>query len=346
MKLKNSIKSVMFRMAAILLAVCMLTIAATAEGAADVKSDEWVTFILQCNEGMTNEGGNAGNTLMVVSMNNVTGTIRLMIMTWDTFIEYEGYDLPQKIDMPYRNNGPEETMRVFNSNFGMSISRFMSLNYSNLASLIDAYDGVDVNITKAERNALNSMVASKKDSLLAQVNSGTLGRVFLELVAQDYYLDDFGPNTHLRGLQAVGYGWLQYDSVYNCCLRETDVVSNLFSRVATSIGEKVAFYTEASGIPDNLASRRAINIEAITDKDIAFLRTLVAPIFEMTYNNLTEEDINSLTIALAKNAFRALRQGVNIFNTIETAIFPLEALQEYDVVAGAYGHLIDYDKNA
>ena len=47
----------------------------------------WVDFYLMCNEGMSNRGGNSGNTSMVVAMNEHTGTIRLMMFAWDTFVE-------------------------------------------------------------------------------------------------------------------------------------------------------------------------------------------------------------------------------------------------------------------
>ena len=87
-----------------------------------------------------------------------------MSFTWDTFVDYEGYDVPQKLDMPYRNNGPEEAMKVFNDNFGMNMAYYLSLNYLNLASLIDEYGGVAVDVTRAERNALNGMVGSKRSA--------------------------------------------------------------------------------------------------------------------------------------------------------------------------------------
>ena len=77
-------------------------------------------------------GSNVGNTLMGVSVNPNSGKVRLMMVTWDTFIEYEGYDVPQLIDMPYRNNGPEETVKVFDANFDTHVDRFMSLNFLNL----------------------------------------------------------------------------------------------------------------------------------------------------------------------------------------------------------------------
>ena len=104
-------KSLLLRVAAIVLAMCLLPVFALAEEAAG--DDDWVTFLLICNEGMSNDKGNAGNTLMVVAMNPSDGRVRLMSFTWDTFVDYEGYDVPQKLDMPYRNNGPEEAMKVF-----------------------------------------------------------------------------------------------------------------------------------------------------------------------------------------------------------------------------------------
>ena len=163
----SAFKCKILKAAALLLAVCLVPVFSLAEGTAGQNGD-WVNFLLLCNEGMNNSGGNAGNTMMVVAMNERTGRIRLMTLTWDTFLNYEGYDVPQRIDMPYRNNGPEETVRVFNDNFGLDIHNFMSLNYLNLASLIDDYGGVNVDITRAERNALNAMVSSKKKTIEAE----------------------------------------------------------------------------------------------------------------------------------------------------------------------------------
>ncbi len=338
--------SMIARLTALLLAVCLLPAFALAEETAD--DGGWVSFLLVCNEGMNNSGGNAGNTMMVVAMNPDTGKIRLMMFTWDTFVEYEGYDLPQKIDMPYRNNGPEETMKVFNENFGMNITRFLSLNFLNLATLIDTYGGVSVDISRAERNALNGMVSSKKENLLAQANLGVLSQVVVESLAKEYYLNDFGPDTHLYGLQAVGFGWLQYDSVYNCCEREVEVIASLFESVGTTIAEKVLLYTDESGVPENDDARRLINLDDMTEEDKEFLFLQMEPIFQMSYNNMTQEDIDSISMALIRTAYNASRQGVDIFgtDTITTAVFPLEATQEYDIVAGAKGHLADIEANA
>ena len=342
--MKHSVKSMTMKLVALLLVVGLLPAFALAEET-PASGGEWVTFLLVCNEGMVNGGGNSGNTMMVVGMHPETGLIRLMMMTWDTFIEYEGYDVPQKLDMPYRNKGPEETMKVFNANFGTDIGLYMSLNYLNLASLIDTYGGVDVDITRAERNALNGMVGSKAQKIKDQANAGLLSQMIVDSLAKEYYLNDYGPDTHLNGLQAVGFGWLQYDSVYNCCEREVNVIADLFSSVSKTIGEKVALYTNDTGAPENTDGRRVVNLDEITDDDMVFLRQQIAPIFEMAENNLTDEDIDSISLTLARTAYEASRQGVDIFDSLDTKVLPLEAQEEYDVVAGAKGHLVDYEAN-
>ena len=344
----------LFLAVCLLMSVVSLSFAETANPEEEEENDtlleaeaeeDWVTFLLVCNEGMKNDGGNVGNTMMVVSLKPTDGRIKLMMLTWDTFINYAGYDLPQLIDQPYRNNGPEETMKVFNDNFGTDIDNYMSLNYLNLASLIDEYGGVDLNISRAERNALNSMVASKKETLQAQADSGLLNQLVVEMLAQEYYLTDYAPDTHLNGLQAVGYGWLQYDSVYNCCQRELKVIADLFTKVGDAVSSHVIFYDNESGVPEYEDSRRKINLDALTEGDIEYLYTEVSPIFQMSTNNMTDDEIVSIFVALSNAAYQASRQGVNVFDSLETSIFPLEVTDAYVTIAGIEGHLIDYDAN-
>ena len=331
----------------LLIAACMFPFNAFAGSIPEQNERGWVDFILVCNEGNNNTGSNVGNTMMVVSLNPQTGKIRLMMMTWDTFIRYEGFEQPRKLDEPFRKTGPEGTVKAFNANFGMDIKLFMSLNYLNLASLIDSYGGVNIDVSKAEQNALNMMVASKKEHITSQAELGLLSQAAIELLAQEYYLGEheFGPNTHLNGLQAVGFGWLQYDSVYNCCEREVEVIAALFSSVGKMISEKVILYTDEYGEPENMEGKKAINLDHMTEDDQAFFRKEMDPIFQMAYHNLTETDIRNISNALVRAAYLASRQGVNVFDNLEHAIFPIEAKQEYDLVAGIKGHLVDYAVN-
>ena len=337
--------AVLLKILAMAAALCLLIPAASIAESAE--KDEWVNFLLLCNEGMNNDKGNAGNTVMVVAMNPGDGRIHLLSFTWDTFIEYEGFDVPQRLDMPFRNGGVEEVMKVFDANFNMDIHLFMSLNYLNLASLIDEYGGVNVDITRAERNALNGMVASKKIRLQDEVKGGLLTQAIIDMLASDYYLNEFGPDTHLNGLQAVGFGWLQYDSVYNCCMRETAVIGCLFNSVATTLDQKVVLYTDEYGRPEEVRGKRFINLDSVTEEDMAFLRRALSPIFDKAYHNLPDDAIDGIVLTLARTAYLARRQGVNLFERVEILVLPIEAREgkEYDIIAGAKGYIIDKEAN-
>ena len=65
----------------------------------------------------------------------------------------------------------------------------------------------------------------------------------------------------------------------------------------------------------------------------------------MSVNNMSEDEIRSITLALAKIAYQAEREGASIFDLIKSTVLPLEATQPYDIVAGAQGHLIDKEAN-
>ena len=103
-------KQVCLLLAALVLTAGLSPLQALGEGE-DQGNGNWVNFLLMCNEGMNNSGGNAGNTMMIVAMDPVSGHIRLMMLTWDTFVRYEGYDVLQRMDMPYRKGGPEKYLR-------------------------------------------------------------------------------------------------------------------------------------------------------------------------------------------------------------------------------------------
>ena len=78
---------------------------------------------------------------------------------------------------------------------------------------------------------------------------------------------------------------------------------------------------------------------------LQFLRDQIAPIFQMSVNNMEEDEIRSITLSLARIAYQAEREGTNIMDLIRTTVLPLEATKPYDIVAGTKGHLVDKEAN-
>ena len=124
-----------------------------------------------------------------------------------------------------------------------------------------------------------------------------------------------------------------------------DVIAALFHSVGEYITDKAVFFTDESDLPKDLEGRRPINLDAVTDEDYEFIHELIAPIFQMSANNLQEDEIRTISLALARIAWQASRQGVNIFDALDKIVLPLEATEPYDTIAGAQGHLVDKEAN-
>ena len=334
----------LWRLAALslcLLLACMGPASVSAEREETAGESEWVTFLLLCNEGMLNDGGDVGNTVMIVSMNPSAGSIRQLVFTWDAFVDYPGFETPQLLDKPFRVGGPEETRKLFNLNFRQNIQSYLSLNFLNLAALIDDFGGVTLDVTRAERNALNGMVASKKQSALTALKSLMLDENRFSSMFDSYYLDEYGPETRLNGLQAVGYGWLQYDSVANCCVREMKVVSELFRQMSQFVQNRAAFYRDGDARPDGSDGRRPIHIDQMTDEDVQYLYELISPIFERSYTNLTRQDIEDISVTIIRAAYAAQQSGKNMLEAIDYQVLPLENGSPYVTIPGIQGVLLD-----
>ncbi|MDO4547088.1 MAG: LCP family protein [Clostridia bacterium] len=304
-----------------------------------------ITFMLICNEGMQNDSGDVGNTIMLIHMLPDTGIVKQVMLNWDMFVDYPGYDLPQLFDHPFRVGGPEETLRIFNENFDMDVQSYLSINFLNLASLIDYYGGVTLDVTREERNALNDMVGSKRREIEVALGSLELDATLFDALFETYYLDSYGSDVHLSGLQAVGYGWLQYDSVANCCLRDVKVIAQLFFQVEKTAEQRLVFYDSESGEPDVSDGRFAINLDDMSQEDAEQIERVIRPIFDESAHNLTSEQRDEISLAMIRSVYEANKAGIEQFEQIEYIVLPLEYQQEYTTIGGIDGHVIDKQAN-
>lgn len=321
--------------------IALLLILTAGAGSAETEPAEWFTFLLLCNEGMLNTGGNVGNTIMVFSVNPKAGIVKQLSFLWDTFIDYPGFETPQLLDQPFRVGGPEETLALFNRNFGQEIESFLSINFLNLSMLIDDFGGVTLNITRAERNALNGMVGSKVAGATSAMENLGLDESAYNKILDAYYLLGYGPNTHVSGIQAVGYGWLQHDSVEECCRREVEVISQLFFNMRAFVEEQAFFYADESELPKDLMGKRPIKTGALTGDDRDFVYQLLSPVFNRSYHNLTRQQIDSILEAIIHSG-PSTEIG---YESIQQNILPLEYQDEKTNIAGVDGIVVDYAAN-
>lgn len=106
-------------------------------------------------------GEDTGNSdaIMIVSIDGNKGKIKMISIARDTYVNLPNYG-KTKITHAYSYGGPELAMATLNENFGMDITDYITVNFEQLAEIIEQMGGIDVELNEAERQELNKYVAS------------------------------------------------------------------------------------------------------------------------------------------------------------------------------------------
>ena len=102
--------------------------------------------------------GNRSDAIMVASINNETGEVKIVSIYRDTLLEIpdpEG-DFTAKINAAYAYGGPELAIQALNSNLDLNISAYVTVNWEGLTRSIDAIGGVTVHVEENELDMLNA----------------------------------------------------------------------------------------------------------------------------------------------------------------------------------------------
>ena len=136
-----------------------------------------------------NSGTNS-DSIMIVSINESTKEIKLVSVYRDTLMEIASgsMDTTQKVNYAYQLGGAVTAINTLNTNLDLNITDYVAVDFSAMASIIDAVGGVDVKVIDEEVNNFNKNLA-EQISLSGKYSSGITE-------AGEYTLD---------GQQAVAY---------------------------------------------------------------------------------------------------------------------------------------------
>ena len=134
------------------------------------------------------------DTIIVASLNNETKEVKLVSVYRDTMLEQEGqhYD---KANVAYAQGGPEEAVKMLNRNLDLDIEDYVSVNFLAMADVVDALDGVDIELTDEEVVHMNNYCVET-----SEVTGKSYERIEPEV----------GGTYHLNGVQAVSYARIRY----------------------------------------------------------------------------------------------------------------------------------------
>ena len=173
---------------------------------------------------MENIEGSGADAIMILSIKEETGEVKLISVYRDTYLKMGDTDTYSKITDGNRLGGPAMMIKSLNQAMDLNISKFVVVNFKAVADLVDAVGGIEVNVEDYEIPQLNKYTVQ---------TANNIGK-------KDYALVEEAGEQTLEGVQAVSYGRIRkgVGDDFKRTERMRIVLSKVFEKLQTmNIGD-------------------------------------------------------------------------------------------------------------
>ncbi|MDD6344735.1 MAG: LCP family protein [Oscillospiraceae bacterium] len=158
------------------------------------------------------------DSMILLSLNSRTDKIYLTSIMRDSYVDIDGYGW-DKLTHAYSYGGAELLMDTIEKNFSIRIDDYIAINFNAFAAIVDAVNGIEVEISDDEAQEINTI-------LQAEVN---------ELMGDSFDSDllEKGGKLILNGKQALSYSRIRYvgNSDFERTQRQRDVMEKIIGKL-------------------------------------------------------------------------------------------------------------------
>jgi len=156
-----------------------------------LKEDGVKNILLIGNDSRSEDESGRSDAMILVSISSKTNSIHMTSILRDIYVDIPGHD-GNRLNAAYSFGGPELLMETLEENFDIEVNRYMLVNFQAFANLVDAVDGVDIEVTNEEVQYINGYLVEYNQ--LEGRPEGT-----------DYLDTSLSGNLHLNGPQALAF---------------------------------------------------------------------------------------------------------------------------------------------
>lgn len=99
--------------------------------------------------------GNRSDGIILVTINNDQKEVNLTSVYRDTYLQIEGHGL-DKVTHAYSYGEAPLAIQTLNTNLDLNIKEFVTVNFDAVVEAVDVLGGIELDITKAEMDTMNS----------------------------------------------------------------------------------------------------------------------------------------------------------------------------------------------
>ena len=95
------------------------------------------------------------DTIIIASINQTKHMVKLISIPRDTYVSVEGHG-KTKLNHAYAYGKETLALNTINTNFGLNISEYITINFEGLINVINKIGGIELDITKEEMDYINN----------------------------------------------------------------------------------------------------------------------------------------------------------------------------------------------
>lgn len=181
----------------------------------------WTNILLLGSDERKGEARGRTDTIIIASINDRTGDIKLTSLMRDTMVDIPGHG-SDKINAAYRFGGAELAVSTVNQAFGTNITKYAVVDFESFPYIIDSLDGIVLSVTEAERVETNNIIRSMR-------------HMYEDTEVDTSDLAISGERIKLTGLQALAFSRIRKtDDDYARTSRQRNVINAILSKVKST----------------------------------------------------------------------------------------------------------------
>ena len=167
------------------------------------------------------DGPSRSDTIMIASINNSTGEIRIVSVFRDTLMQQQDGTL-DKAAHAYAFGGPAEAVAMLNRNLDLDIEKYITVIFASLAAIIDAIGGIEVEASFEELYQIN---------LHSPDTANNIGRPVPPPISEEQQ-----GRVTLNGIQAVAFTRIRFTEGgdFRRAERQREVLEEIMRKITTA----------------------------------------------------------------------------------------------------------------
>ncbi|MGI5894813.1 MAG: LCP family protein [Candidatus Merdivicinus sp.] len=180
----------------------------------DDANDSTITNIALFGVDQREEEPCRSDVIMIATVDKRHNKIKLTSVMRDSYVPIDGYG-QKKLNSAYFHGGPTLAVKTLNQVFDLDITDYVTVNFSEMAKIVDAVGGVEIDITEEERLDANHNMIEQAAQSGEKVQT----------------IQQSGLQT-LTGMQAVGYARIRNvgNSDFERTERQRRVMTAIFDK--------------------------------------------------------------------------------------------------------------------